>query len=533
MPFVRPFDEKGKHDGRGRHSRFFVAKKRGGFALVWFILLFATVGIVLISSLLLLDRRVPLCYVRVHVGVMVLPIAMALAGLIFANHHAVAGLWRSDMLGWLMALFILTLGWVIERFCLRYLHGDRAYRKYFTLLTFTVSAAALTWLSNDIRLLILFWGLPLLGLTQLARLKKEWRPARTTAVRMAAVFSLSWLALFAAGLGLWSTTGHWRLSLALSPESIRHLEWWEKTGLNVLLVLAAIIPAGQWPFQRWLLESAVTPTPISAVMHAGLVNAGGLLLTRFAPLFNGDVSQMLLIVLAAISVLIGTGISFVQVDYKRQLVASTMAQMGLMLIQCALGAYVAAVIHLVLHGLFKATLFLQSGSVVPRPNKTLRLSQSLSQTWRFAGAVGGFVVGGIVLLMSPEENAKWLSSLILGWSLAFAWGRLAVFKDGRIIVLFVLAGAAFISGTVHSSLTMLLHKTVPLNSSTSVAAGAIAVLMLAAGGLASIWLSAHRSSDVFARLYMWLVHMGEPRLASMESHPRYLADYLQKEVVNG
>lgn len=79
---------------------------------------------------------------------------------------------------------------------------------------------------------------------------------------------------------------------------------------------------------------------------------------------------------------------------------------------------------------------------------------------------------------------------------------------------------------------MLLHKAVPLSSNTSVAAEAIAVLMLAAGGLASIWLSAHRSSDLFARLYMQLVHMGEPRLESMESHPRYLADYLQKEVVN-
>lgn len=501
--------------------------------MAWFILLFAAVGMVLISSLLLLDRRVPLCYVRVHVGMMLLPIAVALAGLIFANHHAVVGLWRSDMLGWFMALFILTLGWIIERFCLHYLHGDRAYRKYFTLLTFTVSAAALTWLGNDIRLLILFWGLPLLGLTQLTRLKKEWRPARMTAARMAAVFSLSWLALFVAGLWLWSATGHSRLSLALSSESIRHLEWWEKTGMNVLLVLAAIIPAGQWPFQRWLLESAVTPTPISAVMHAGLVNAGGLLLTRFSPLFNGDVSQMLLIVLASISVLIGTGISFVQVDYKRQLVASTMAQMGLMLIQCALGAYVAAVIHLVLHGLFKATLFLQSGSVVPHPNQTIRLSQRLSKTWRFAGAVGGLIVGVTFLLMSPEENAKWLSALILGWSLAFAWERLAAFENGRMTSLLVLAGAAFASGAVHGGLMMLLHKTVPPNSSISVAAEATAVLMLAAGGLANIWLSTHRSSHMFARLYMWLVHMGEPRLESMESHPRYLADYLQKEVVNG
>ncbi|WP_143415596.1 NADH dehydrogenase subunit 5 [Geobacillus sp. E263] len=497
--------------------------------MVWFILLFATVGMALISSLLLLDRRMPLYYVQVHVGVMVLPIAAALAGLIFADHHAAAGLWRSDILAWFMALFILTLGWMIARFCLRYLHGDRAYRKYFSLLTFTVSAAALTWMNNDIRLLVLFWGLPLLGLVQLTRLKREWRPARTAAVRMAMVFSLSWLALFAAGLWLWSATGHWQLSLALSSESIRHLEWWEKTGVNVLLILAAIIPAGQWPFQRWLLESAVTPTPISAVMHAGLINAGGLLLTRFSPLFSGDISQMLLLVLASISVLIGTGISFVQVDYKRQLVASTMAQMGLMLIQCALGAYVAAVIHLVLHGLFKATLFLQSGSVVPRPNKIFRLSPALSKTWLLTGAIFGFAIGLLFWMTSPEENARLLSALILGWSLAFAWGRLAVFEEGRWIGLAVLAGVALASEAVHGSFMILLHKTVPLSSSSSMITEMTAVFMLVVGGLASIWFSAHRSSDSFARLYMWLVHIGEPRSESAESHPHYLAAYLKKE----
>ncbi|KYD26121.1 hypothetical protein B4110_1701 [Parageobacillus toebii] len=496
--------------------------------MVWFILLFATVGMALISSLLLLDRRMPLYYVQVHVGVMVLPIAAALAGLIFVDHHAAAGLWRSDILAWFMALFILTLGWMIARFCLRYLHGDRAYRKYFSLLTFTVSAAALTWMNNDIRLLVLFWGLPLLGLVQLTRLKREWRPARTAAVRMAMVFSLSWLALFAAGLWLWSATGHWQLSLALSSESIRHLEWWEKTGVNVLLILAAIIPAGQWPFQRWLLESAVTPTPISAVMHAGLVNAGGLLLTRFSLLFSGDVSQMLLLVLASISVLIGTGISFVQVDYKRQLVASTMAQMGLMLIQCALGAYVAAVIHLVLHGLFKATLFLQSGSVVPNPNKTIHRSRNLSKTWLFTGAAAGLAVGVMFWLTSPEENAKLLSALILGWSLAFVWGRIAVFENGRTIGLIVLAGLALASGAVHVSFMKLLHTSVPLFR-TSIITEMAAVFILITGGLAGIWFSTHRSSDSFVRLYMWLVHIGEPRSESVESHPHYLAAYLKKE----
>ena len=68
-----------------------------------------------------------------------------------------------------------------------------------------------------------------------------------------------------------------------------------------------------------------------------------------------------MLILSGVSILIGTGIMLVQVDYKRQLVGSTIAQMGFMLIQCALGAYVAAIIHAVLHGLFKSTFFFRQG----------------------------------------------------------------------------------------------------------------------------------------------------------------------------
>ncbi|BDG35818.1 NADH-quinone oxidoreductase subunit L [Parageobacillus caldoxylosilyticus] len=496
-----------------------------------FITLFATLAVTLISSVFLLHPRIPVRYVRIHVSLLVLPIAVALAGLVGADKNVAIGPWRSDMLAWLMALYIFMFGWMIQRFCIRYLHGDRAYRMYFMLLTFTVSAASITWMSDDLRLLVLCWGMPLLGLTLLAMQKKEWQPVRVTVMQMARMFLLSWIALLAAAIWLWQATGYWRLSFALSKESIAGLEWWEADGVNVLLVLAAIIPAGQWPFQRWLLESTVTPTPISAVMHAGLVNAGGLLLTRFSPLFSGNGSQMLLLMIASVSVLIGTGISLVQVDYKRQLVASTMAQMGMMFIQCALSAYAAAVIHLVLHGLFKATLFLQSGSVVPRPHKMFRPSLTLSKAWLLGGAIFGFALGLVFWMTSPEENTRLLSALLLGWSLAFAWGRLAVLKEGRWIGVAVLAGLALASEVMHSGLMALLYKTLPPSSSTSMITEMAAVLMFGLGGLASIWFSVHRSSDSFAYLYMWLVHIGEPRSESVEGHPHYLVTYLQEEGV--
>lgn len=134
--------------------------------------------------------------------------------------------------------------------------------------------------------------------------------------------------------------------------------------VDLLLVIAVIIPAAQYPFQSWLIESVVAPTPVSAIMHAGIVNAGGIILTRFSPVFDNNIALTLLLIISSISVLIGSGISLVHVDYKRQLVGSTMSQMGFMLVQCALGVYSAAIIHLILHGVFKATLFYNQGQLL-------------------------------------------------------------------------------------------------------------------------------------------------------------------------
>ena len=107
--------------------------------------------------------------------------------------------------------------------------------------------------------------------------------------------------------------------------------------VDLLLVLLLLF-AAQYPFQSWLIESVVAPTPVSAIMHAGIVNAW-YYFNAFSPVFDNNIALTLLLIISSISVLIGSGISLVHVDYKRQLVGSTMSQMGFMLVQCALGVY--------------------------------------------------------------------------------------------------------------------------------------------------------------------------------------------------
>ncbi|MFX3623741.1 MAG: NADH dehydrogenase subunit 5 [Ectobacillus sp.] len=492
---------------------------------------FASLAVTALSALLLLYPRIPLNMVHIHVGIVALPPLTALLALVTNNTNGVFGPWRLDPLAWLMALFVLTIGLIIQRYSVRYLLGDQSYRKYFALLTLTTGAASVTWLSDDLRLLLVCWAITLLGLTWLIGLNRNWQVARNAAILSGRLFALSWLVLLLAITWLVQVTGHWQLSLTLSENSLKQFTGWERTGINLLLVLAMVIPAAQWPFQRWLLDSVVAPTPVSAVMHAGLVNVGGIMLTRFAPLFNGDFAQIFLLGLASISVLLGTGIILVQVDYKRQLVASTIAQMGFMLIQCALGAYVAAIIHLILHGLFKAALFLQAGSAVRRYEITPLTPQRSLFLWKITGGALGFLVGGGFWLTSPEEGYQLISSFILGWSLSFAWTRLIANSQGSIgrVAGFSLLGVAvMVFSIIHHVLSKMLYATVHQGAQPPMPVVVLVLFILLSGSAIGAWLARDRSSTSFAVLYLWLVRLGDPHPSSVESHPKYLTQYLSR-----
>lgn len=491
---------------------------------------FTVLGVSLLSAILLLSGRIPLYFVRFHTGMISLPPFVALLGLVTNKGPVMFGPWRFDSLSWLLALFVLTIGVIVQRYSVRYLFGDRSYRKYFTLMTITTFANTLTWISNDLRLLAVCWGATLLGLTSLIGLNKEWQVSRKAAAMTGRVFLLSWVILVLAIVWMTQATGHWQLSLVLEKHNLGELALWERTCINLLLLVAMVIPSAQFPFQRWLLNTIVAPTPVSAVMHAGIVNAGGLMLTRFAPLFSGDWAQMILLLLSSISVLLGTGLMLVHVDYKRQLVGSTIAQMGFMLIQCALGAYLAAITHAILHGLFKASLFLQAGSAIHHKKSLPSIKdRPLPYLWILTGGILGFLTGMGYWLASHGEGYQLISTFILGWSVTYAWYGLVALgggRVGRLAGLALLAGAAFMFNIIHRALDSLLHESVLIGSQPPAPAVILVLLILLGSSFFGLWLANHRSSTIFTVMYLWLVHLGEPRKDLVESHPRYLMKFL-------
>ena len=166
----------------------------------------------LISSIFLFFSKVSLNYVRFHIGVISLPPIIALLALIFQKNPMIWGPWHFNSLSWLLAVFVLTMGLIVQRFSVHYLLGDRHYRKYFSLLTLTTVAGSLAWLSDDLRLLLICWGVTLLGLTLIIRLKKEWQVAKHAAFHMGILFTISWLLLLFAILWVSGATGQWQLS---------------------------------------------------------------------------------------------------------------------------------------------------------------------------------------------------------------------------------------------------------------------------------------------------------------------------------
>jgi NAD(P)H-quinone oxidoreductase subunit 5 len=107
-----------------------------------------------------------------------------------------------------------------------------------------------------------------------------------------------------------------------------------------------------------------SPTPASALMHAGFVNGSGILLAIFAPLIFASHTQDVLLIIGGLTAILAQFTKLIQVHVKQKLACSTIAQMGFMIMQCGLGFYNAAVVHLILHGFYKAYLFLASGEEI-------------------------------------------------------------------------------------------------------------------------------------------------------------------------
>lgn len=344
---------------------------------------------------------------------------------------------RLDPLSMTMLTMISLLAVVILRFSATYLDGDERQGVFLGRLAATFAAVEVLVLSGNLALLVVAWVATSFALHRLLVFYSD-RPRALTAARkkyIAARIGDAFLITGAALLYHRFGTGNLEQIFARAPAATQTgWAFGAIAGAAMCIVVAAMLKSAQFPTHGWLVEVMETPTPVSALLHAGILNAGPFLAIRMAYVIEGArPATTLLIVVGGFTAVFASVVLLTQPAVKVALGYSSAAHMGFMLMVCGMGFYPAALLHLVAHSFYKAHAFLSSGSVIDegraakvvlplRLGSPLRIASSalialalylpLALLWGvdFGGnpivlAIGGILVIGTTQLVAPAMDS--------------------------------------------------------------------------------------------------------------------------------
>ena len=302
----------------------------------------------------------------------VLMLGLELAGL-SAHHFGTSFGWAvlfNDPLSAIMGVLIAGISLIVHLYSIRYMAEEPGYARFFVLLDLMTAALLVMVAAGDLVTLLVAWHIIgvllyfLLGFDM--RRQSPFRYAFWTFI----TYRIGDVALVVAAAILFHAYGTWSLAdmfarIHSNPNVPGFMGMSAVEAAAVFLAFAAFARSAQFLLHNWLPYTMDGPTPVSALMHAGIVNAGGFLINRFAPVFvhAGEVLHGLFII-GLVTAVIGSVLMLTQNDIKKSLGYSTMGQMGFMIMECGVGAFSLAIYHLIAHGLFKGTLFLGAGGVI-------------------------------------------------------------------------------------------------------------------------------------------------------------------------
>jgi NAD(P)H-quinone oxidoreductase subunit 5 len=274
-----------------------------------------------------------------------------------------------DSLAAVMSLLISFIGLIIVRYSVRYLDGEVTQGRFLQWILITLGAVLLMVVSRNLLMFAAAWMLTSFGLHQLLTHYPDrpwaiWAARKKFLIsRLGDVLLIAALALTYYCFGSFDYRDVFAGAQSLGESAPER--GWLLSLIGLLFVIGAMTKSAQFPFHSWLPDTMETPTPVSALMHAGVINAGGFLVIRLSPLVSqSHLALDLLALVGAFTALLGGVVMLTQTSIKRSLAYSTIAQMGFMMLQCGLGAFSAALLHIVAHSLYKAHAFLSSGSVL-------------------------------------------------------------------------------------------------------------------------------------------------------------------------
>ncbi len=313
---------------------------------------------------------------------------------------------RTDPVGSVVLILVSFVGWVCIRYSGAYVRGDPHEQRYIQRMMATLAAVGMVIVANNLLALTLAWTLTSLALHGLLTFFGD-RPAAVAAAhkkflvaRIADTCMLGAVVVFALAF---DTLRIDRIvaEVTTSPE----LSAGARFGI-FLIALAALLKCAQLPFHGWLIQVMEAPTPVSALLHAGVVNLGGFILLRFAPVVDrATETRTLLVAVGTTTAVLAALVMTTRISSKVSLAWSTCAQMGFMLMQCGLGAWEMALLHLLAHSLYKAHAFLGAGGTVRQTQRKQLAAKAV------APGTGSLVIG-MVLALAATVVAGYAWSLL-------------------------------------------------------------------------------------------------------------------------
>jgi NADH-quinone oxidoreductase subunit L len=322
-----------------------------------------------------------------------------------------------DRLAAVMMVLITGIGVLINLYSIRYMQQERGRAWFHILLTLTIFTLLCMVSSTNLLMLFLFWQL-LSWLLSLLAYHYAHPPTVQGAFRtftMLRAGDVAFLSGIVLAYGLYGTLDFQQLFIRAAGDHTILSLFWPGSGLEIsaatavtlLIFIGAMSKSAQFPMHLWLPDSLYAPTPVHALLHAGIINAGGFLLNRLAPLYGlSHVTLHVVFVIGLLTALLGASMMLTQNDIKKTLGYSTIGQMGYMIMECGLGAFALAVFHLIAHGLFKAAIFLNCGNVIhaarrdprfPKKDETAEQADFSLLTW-LTGFATTLILPLIILL---------------------------------------------------------------------------------------------------------------------------------------
>ncbi len=344
-----------------------------------------------------------------------------------------------DRLSGLIGSTVLTIGAVVSRFSYKYLEDDPHRLQFMRNLSWTMTSVLIMLLSQNLIVFFISWVMTSYFLHQLLTHFKQRGGAMKAAGQKFWISRIGDLFILSSSVLIFLTFKTWDFDLLFKTVSDETFVKNNELALHVaaiLLILGAMAKSAQFPFHFWLPNTMETPTPVSAIMHAGIINGGGYLIIRMSPLLSAvPLSLILLTFVGGFTTFYAVLIMLTQTNIKKSLAYSTIAQMGFMMLQCGLGVFHLAALHIVGHAFYKAYVFLSSTTATDfgRLQRYFPMKKEENTIWApFIAAVmsiGGVFCGAFLVGFSPSQK---IGEAILLIILALALGQIILSSQSKL-----------------------------------------------------------------------------------------------------